>query len=145
MFAYNVCQYFQLNWINTLLALQCNQYMVLDGLFRQYHSMFLQNSRRYFCIFILLPLFVTAHLSVFSPNAGKCGKNVDQNNSKYGHFLRSVLHSQIAVIFADIRLYTSQHLPVQNQKWEHQHMCKMCSKLTKKTQELLQIQGVLQK
>ena len=23
-------------------------------------------------------------------NAGKCGKNADQNNSKYGHFLRSV-------------------------------------------------------
>ena len=30
-----------------------------------------------------------SYLSVFSPNAGKCGKNVDQNNSKYGHFLRS--------------------------------------------------------
>ena len=29
------------------------------------------------------------YLSVFSPNAGKCGKNVDQNNSEYGHFLRS--------------------------------------------------------
>ena len=26
---------------------------------------------------------------VFSPNAGKCGKNADQNNSEYGHFLRS--------------------------------------------------------
>ena len=32
----------------------------------------------------------TSHLSVFSWNAGKCGKNVDQNNSKYGHFLHSV-------------------------------------------------------
>ena len=31
----------------------------------------------------------TPHLSVFSPNAGKCGKNADQNNSEYGHFLRS--------------------------------------------------------
>ena len=29
------------------------------------------------------------YLSVFSPNAGKCGKNADQNNSEYGHFLRS--------------------------------------------------------
>ena len=28
------------------------------------------------------------YLSVFSPNAGKCGKNADQNNSEYGHFLR---------------------------------------------------------
>ena len=31
----------------------------------------------------------TEYLSVFSPNEGKCGKNVDQNNSEYGHFLRS--------------------------------------------------------
>ena len=31
----------------------------------------------------------TNYLSVFSPNAGKCKKNADQNNSKYGHFLRS--------------------------------------------------------
>ena len=30
------------------------------------------------------------YLSVFSPNAGKCGKNADQNNSEYGQFLRSV-------------------------------------------------------
>ena len=28
----------------------------------------------------------------FSPNAGKCGKNADQNNSEYGLFLRSVIH-----------------------------------------------------
>ena len=28
--------------------------------------------------------------SVFSPNAGKCGKNIDQNTSEYGHFLCSV-------------------------------------------------------
>ena len=27
-------------------------------------------------------------ISVFSPNAGKSGKNADQNNSKYGLFLR---------------------------------------------------------
>ena len=29
-------------------------------------------------------------LRIFSPNAGKCGKNADQNNSEYEHFLRSV-------------------------------------------------------
>ena len=29
------------------------------------------------------------YLSVFSPNVEKCGKNVDQNNSEYGHFLGS--------------------------------------------------------
>ena len=27
---------------------------------------------------------------IFSPNVGKCGKNADQNNSEYGHFLHSV-------------------------------------------------------
>ena len=32
----------------------------------------------------------TEYLSVFSLNAGKCGKNADQNNSKHGHFLHSV-------------------------------------------------------
>ena len=31
----------------------------------------------------------TPYLSVFSPNARKCGKNTDQNTSKYGHILRS--------------------------------------------------------
>ena len=31
----------------------------------------------------------TEYLSVFSQNAGKCGKNADQNNSEYGYFLRS--------------------------------------------------------
>ena len=30
----------------------------------------------------------TEYLSVFSPNARKCGKNADQNNSKYGKLLR---------------------------------------------------------
>ena len=29
------------------------------------------------------------YLFVFSQIAGKCGKNADQNNSEYGHFLRS--------------------------------------------------------
>ena len=29
------------------------------------------------------------YLSVFSPNAGKCGENAGQINSEYGHFLRS--------------------------------------------------------
>ena len=32
----------------------------------------------------------TSYLSVFSPNAGKCRKNADQNNSEYGNFLHSV-------------------------------------------------------
>ena len=33
----------------------------------------------------------TEYLPVFSRNAGKCGKNADQNNSEYGLFLRSVV------------------------------------------------------
>ena len=45
-----------------------------------------------------LTFLYTPYLSVFSPNAGKCGKNADQNNSEYGHFLRSVLYI-LAVIF----------------------------------------------
>ena len=35
------------------------------------------------------------YLSVFSPNAGKCVKNADQNNSEYGHFLRNVYHQRV--------------------------------------------------
>ena len=31
---------------------------------------------------------------IFSPNAGKCVKNADQNNSEYGLFLRSALISR---------------------------------------------------
>ena len=31
----------------------------------------------------------TEYLSVFSPNAGNCEKNADQNNSEYAHILRS--------------------------------------------------------
>ena len=34
------------------------------------------------------------YLSVFSLNVGKCGKNADQNNSEYGHFLRSVVDTK---------------------------------------------------
>ena len=32
----------------------------------------------------------TPYLSVFSSNTGKCRKSMDQYNSEYGHFLRSV-------------------------------------------------------
>ena len=33
----------------------------------------------------------TSYLSVCTPNAGKCRKYADQNNSEYGHFLRSAV------------------------------------------------------
>ena len=33
--------------------------------------------------------------SIFTPNVGKCGKNADQNNSEYGHFLRSVTSTDV--------------------------------------------------
>ena len=32
---------------------------------------------------------ITECLSLFNPNAGKCGKNADENNSEYEHFLHS--------------------------------------------------------
>ena len=38
------------------------------------------------------------YLSVFSPNAGKCGKNVGQNNSEYGHLLRSNASFEVNLI-----------------------------------------------
>ena len=37
----------------------------------------------------------TPHLTVFSPITGKCEKNADQNNSEYGHFLRSVNETKL--------------------------------------------------
>ena len=42
-------------------------------------------------LFPAFPLLWTEYGEIFSPNARKCGKNADQNNSKYGHFLRRVL------------------------------------------------------
>ena len=36
----------------------------------------------------------TPYLSVLSPKAVKCGKNVDQNNGEYGHILRSAYHKK---------------------------------------------------
>ena len=43
-------------------------------------------------------LHFLGYLSVFSQNAGKYGKNADQNNSKYGHFLPSV--KLLKILFA---------------------------------------------
>ena len=43
----------------------------------------------WFAFFPDFPAFRLNTLSVFSQNVGKCGKNVDQNNSECGHFLRS--------------------------------------------------------
>ena len=53
------------------------------------------------------PFDLNTELSVFSPNAGKCGKGTDQNNSEYGHFLRSD-------VLVDILHYT-QTTPFSNQ------------------------------
>ena len=36
----------------------------------------------------------TSYVFVFSPNAGKCGKNADQNNCKYGNFYAVLLHKR---------------------------------------------------
>ena len=49
-------------------------------------------------VFGVILVRIFPEFSAFSPNSGKCGKNADQNNSEYGHFLRSV------------RLVTGAHL-----------------------------------
>ena len=41
----------------------------------------------------------TETYSVFDPNVGKCGKNADQNNSEYGHFLRSDFNCILPVFY----------------------------------------------
>ena len=47
-------------------------------------------STRWSTFFQYFPAFaLDMERSVLTPNAGKYGKNVDQNNSEYGHFLRS--------------------------------------------------------
>ena len=38
-------------------------------------------------------------IRTLSPNVRRCGKNSDQNNSKYGHFLRSEWCSSFSKIF----------------------------------------------
>ena len=43
------------------------------------------------------------------PNAGKCGKNADQNNSKYGHFLHSVTFHKKKITGQKINQYMYQY------------------------------------
>ena len=58
-----------------MLELNANIFKLFWSVFSPHFTAFGQNTERY--------------LSVFSPNAGKCGKSTDQNNFEYGHFLRS--------------------------------------------------------
>ena len=64
----------------------------------------------------IFPAFFSHYPSIFSLNVGKCGKNADQNNSEYGHFLRSVIfhvnlpHSQCLPISGLYLLETSGFL-----------------------------------
>ena len=51
----------------------------------------------FFLHFPAFGLNTAPYLSVFSPNAGKYGKNADQNNSEYGLFLLSVVFMYCAV------------------------------------------------
>ena len=54
----------------------------------------------------------TKYLSVFSPNAGKCGKNADQNNYENGHFLRSaILAGSCYTYFCHVKKVISLHYP----------------------------------
>ena len=43
----------------------------------------------------------TERFSVFSPNPRKCGKNADQNNAEYGHFLPSEKHGNVTSVYFD--------------------------------------------
>ena len=49
-------------------------------------------------VFGVILVRIFPEFPAFSPNSGKYGKNADQNNSEYGHFLHSV------------RLVTGAHL-----------------------------------
>ena len=80
-------------------------------------------------------------LSVFILNDGKCGKNADQKNSKYGHFLRSVIerynidpdaqHSDITGMFKESNLAfispTAQKL-----KFSIENFVSKCGQIRKK-------------
>ena len=46
----------------------------------------------------------TEYLTVFSPNAWKCEKNVDQNNSEYGHFLRSAKDKEMRYLWINFSM-----------------------------------------
>ena len=52
----------------------------------------------------------TEYHSVFSPNAGKHGKNAEQNNSEYGHFLRSFTCNSASCIVRSMFLKIILHL-----------------------------------
>ena len=49
------------------------------------------------------------YLSVFSPNAEKCGKNADQNNFEYGHLLRTVSFTFWQFFGLDWKLQVEKH------------------------------------
>ena len=55
----------------------------------------------------------TMYHSVVNLNAGKCGKNADQNNSEYGHFLRSVHNkdSKFNFTFLTNNHFSKQDMP----------------------------------
>ena len=52
---------------------------------------------------ILFSRIHTPYLSVFSPNAGKCRKNADQNNSEY----RYILSSDSYLVFKNLKKMSS--------------------------------------
>ena len=52
----------------------------------------------------------TEYLPVFGPNAEKCGKNADQNNSEYGHMNCQILYlktNSITLVFYDLLIQKS--------------------------------------
>ena len=72
----------------------------INLLYLPFSNHFLQGdfTFEYTFFFLSTLLKVTPYLSIFSPNARKCGENADQNNSEYGHFFRSYCNHQILTI-----------------------------------------------
>ena len=53
---------------------------------------------------------LNTYLSVFSPNAGKWGKNADQSNSEYGHLLYTQWYCQGSTHHCNRRHTQKKHL-----------------------------------
>ena len=67
------------------------------------------------------------HFHVFGLNMEKCGKmreNADQNNSEYGHFLRSVVVAVFSLVHYDTLLQKATDI---TKKWDSYFISK-CNK-----------------
>ena len=103
----------QTAWPSVIQHKQCNRWLSIPDYISSssralhkkspYSELFWSTFCRHFPAFGLNTerYYVFTCLSVFSPNAVKCGKYADQNNSEYGLFLRSDVHC-----FSHMNLFT---------------------------------------